>query len=112
MSANRVDATSVLEVLPADVTALDFEESPKEVDTDTITVDDVQLEERSLNATISKTYALHPLSFLVSLMLILFGFINILGFIILGNFITHPYIALSILIAGLGMVTTMYVASK
>lgn len=65
-----------------------------------------------LQIAISDTYKSHPPSFFVSTILIITNIINLTSFIIWGGYLLHPFLSFGILICGIGMLSTMYLANR
>jgi hypothetical protein len=80
-----------------------------------ITVEDIDLsvsESQSFTMTVQAAYKSHPPSFIVSIIILIFGAINFISFIQGLEYLLHPIIAIGLLLLGLGMLLTMLVANK
>lgn len=80
-----------------------------------ITIDDIDLsvpQAESIVMAFQEAYRSHPPSFVISAILLLIGFADILMFLESSIYFFHPYIALGLMVAGIGMLSTMYVANK
>src|SRR3989338_2178111 len=81
----------------------------------TITVDDIDLnipQAQSIAIAFQEAYKSHPPSFVISTVLVLIGLADILMFLESSIYFFHPYIALGLMVTGIGMISTMYVANK
>ncbi len=80
-----------------------------------ITVDDIDLsvpQAQSIVIALQEAYRSHPPSFAISIVLLLIGLVDTLMFLESPIYFFHPYIALGLMVAGIGMLSTMYVANK
>lgn len=79
------------------------------------TIDDIDLsvpQAQSIIIAFQEAYRSHPPSFVLSTVLLLIGLADILMFLESSIYFFHPYIALGFMVAGIGMLSTMYVANK
>jgi len=95
----------------AGVTVIEVSDS-RIFDVDTATFNESFLIDKDVIANICRAYTSHPVSFLVGLVLIMINLSNLVVYLSLSIYFIHPVLSLGLMICGLGMFSTMYLANK